>query len=178
MQTPKPSVDVFLIDVEACLPLNLRMRVICHYSYDTLHLAWEKCMHAVIIFKCMSRWANEWHWWKRRRQRRSRPGIWEWGDGMGWFFYTDMCGDMIEKNCLQGWNAVGDKLCGCNGCNAVAFRMNVLGSRQSKKILEQIKEIIKHYIWRIHFSAWIKLLMLQRKLSLFNTIWNGTIRKW
>ena len=31
------------------------------------------------------------------------------------------------------------------GCNEIAFRINVLGSRQSKKILEQIKEIIKHY---------------------------------
>ena len=33
------------------------------------------------------------------------------------------------------------------GCNGVTFRINVLGSRQSKKILEQIKETVKHYFW-------------------------------
>lgn len=62
---------------------------------------------------------------------------------------------------------MGDKLCGCNGCNAVAFRMNVLGSRQSKKILEQIKEMIMPVLksWEIrgHACQGLSTGLAQRK---------------
>lgn len=47
IQTPEPSLDIFLIDVEVFLPQNLRMRVKFYYSYDsnTLYITWEKiCM--------------------------------------------------------------------------------------------------------------------------------------